>query len=367
MASAGEVDAMRRAIALAEAALGAPNPNPAVGAVVLDRAGEIVGEGATAAIGGPHAEVVALRVAGQRARGGSLVVTLEPCDHEGRTGPCTAAILDAGIARVVYAADDPHLDAAGGAARLRAGGLAVEGGVLVDEVRKDLGPWLVAVDRRRPHVTWKYAATLDGRTAAADGTSRWITGSGARSDVQRLRARCDAVLVGIGTVLADDPALTLREIDVGRQPLRVVVDAFARTPLAAQVLDGSAPTLIAVGADAPVDAVEALRETAVDVAVLPAAAGALDLGALLAELYSRERYLLLLEGGAQLAAGFLAAGLVDRVVAYIAPALLGSGTPVVADFGVPTIERALRLEPKDLTYIEPDVRIVADVANAAGG
>lgn len=367
MASAAELDAMRRAIALATAALGVPNPNPAVGAVVLADDGAVVGEGATAAIGGPHAEVVALRAAEGRASGGTLVVTLEPCDHQGRTGPCTREIIDAGIVRVVFAVDDPHHDAAGGAARLRAAGIDVESGLLTEDVRRDLEPWLVATRQQRPHVTWKYAATLDGRTAAADGTSRWITGAAARLDVQRLRARSDAVLAGIGTVLADDPALTVRDLDVGRQPLRVVVDTFARTPLSARVLDTSAPTLLAVGADAAADRVSALRDTSADVVVLPIAEGMVDLNALLGDLFGRERYLLLLEGGARLAAGFLSAGLVDRVVGYLAPALLGSGTPVAGDFGVPTIAGALRLEPRDLTYIEPDVRIVADVAKAAGG
>ncbi len=367
MATAAEIDAMRRALAVAEAALGIPNPNPAVGAVVLGADGQVVGEGATAAIGGPHAEIVALSAAGDRARGGTLVVTLEPCDHQGRTGPCSEAIIAAGVARVVYAVDDPNGDAAGGASRLRAAGMEVESGVLAEDARHDLEPWLIATAGRRPYVIWKYATTLDGRTAAADGTSRWITGVGARLDVQRQRARCDAVVVGIGTVLADDPALTVRDLDIGRQPLRVVVDSDARTPLTARVLDGVAPTLVAVAADAPADRVEALGNTAADVVQLPRASCGIDLGALLAHLYGSERYLLLLEGGAGLAAGFVRAGLVDRVVAYVAPALLGAGTPVVGDIGVPTIDAALRLVPKDLTYMPPDVRVVAAVERRAEG
>jgi diaminohydroxyphosphoribosylaminopyrimidine deaminase/5-amino-6-(5-phosphoribosylamino)uracil reductase len=364
MATEVETAAMRRAIDLAEAALGIPNPNPAVGAVVLDPAGTVVGEGATAAIGGPHAEVVALGSAGERARGGTLVVSLEPCSHQGRTGPCTAAIHAAGIARVVYAVDDPHGDAAGGAARLRADGVDVESGVLAEEAHAALEPWLVVAAERRPYLTRKYAATLDGRTAAADGTSQWITGQGARNDVQRLRAAADAVIVGIGTVLADDPALTVRELDIGRQPLRVVVDTEARTPTGAQVLDGAAPTLVAVAVDAPPERVSALRASAADVLELPRGESGLDLAALLAVLHARERYLLLLEGGAGLAAGFLRAGLVDRVVAYLAPALLGAGTPVVGEFGPSTLDDALRLEPKGVTYLEPDVRIVATVERA---
>lgn len=366
MATDAETAAMRRAIELAEAALGVTNPNPAVGAVVLGRDGRIVGEGATASIGGPHAEILAIDAAGERGRGGTLVVTLEPCDHHGRTRPCTAAIVEAGIARVVYAVDDPHGVAAGGAQRLRGAGIDVEAGLLGDDVRHDLEPWLVAAGERRPYVTWKYAATLDGRTAAADGSSRWITGRAARLDVHVLRSRSDAVVVGIGTVLADDPALTARQADVGRQPLRVVVDSDARTPLSAQVLDNAAQTLVAVAVDAPADRVAALRATAAEVVELPRGTDGVELRALLSALYQRERLLVLVEGGARLAAGFLAAGLVDRVVAYIAPALLGAGTPVIGDFGAATIEAALRLEPRDLTYIDGDVRVVATVDRGGG-
>jgi diaminohydroxyphosphoribosylaminopyrimidine deaminase/5-amino-6-(5-phosphoribosylamino)uracil reductase len=352
---------MRRAIDLAEAARGIPNPNPAVGAVVLDRDGQVVGEGATAPVGGPHAEVVALEAAGDRARGGTIVVSLEPCNHQGRTGPCTTAITSAGIARVVFAIEDPHGDAAGGAARLRETGVDVEAGLLADEALVDLEPWLVATAERRPYVTWKYAATLDGRIAAADGTSQWITGEAARNDVQLLRAASDAVIVGIGTVLADDPALTVRLVDLPRQPLRVVVDSEARTPVGAQLVDGSAPTLIAVAADADPDRVAALRSTAAAVVELPRSEQGVDLVALCAALYERQCYQLLVEGGARLATSLLAAGLVDRIVAYVAPAMLGAGPAVVGDFGVPTIESALRLSPKGLTYLAPDVKIVATV------
>jgi diaminohydroxyphosphoribosylaminopyrimidine deaminase/5-amino-6-(5-phosphoribosylamino)uracil reductase len=328
---------------------------------VLDTDGQIVGEGATAPIGGPHAEVGALAAAGDAARGGTVVVTLEPCNHHGRTGPCSAAILAAGITRLIYAIDDPHRTAAGGAARLRSEGVFVESGLLAAEARAELEPWLVATARGRPYVTWKYAATLDGRIAAADGTSKWITGPGARADVQRQRAASDAVLVGIGTVLADDPALTVRDVAIPRQPLRVVVDSDARTPLNSQVLDAAAPTLIAVAGDAPADRVAALRATSAEVLDLRRDQNGVDLSALMTALYERERHQLLLEGGAGLAAGFLRAGLVDRVIAYFAPALLGAGKLVVGDFGVATIDAALRLSPAGLTFIPPDVRVVATV------
>jgi diaminohydroxyphosphoribosylaminopyrimidine deaminase / 5-amino-6-(5-phosphoribosylamino)uracil reductase len=366
VASAAETQAMHRAIALGRRALGMSNPNPAVGAVVLDSAGEVAGEGLTQPVGGDHAEVMALRAAGGRARGGTLVATLEPCRHVGRTGPCTTAILDAGIARLVYASGDPHLEAAGGADLLRAAGVDVESGVLVEEVNASIGPWLTAVRRRRPFVTWKYAATLDGRTAAADGTSRWVTGTDSRRDVHRLRAESDAVIVGIGTVLADDTRLTARDWPASRQPLRVVVDGKARTPLSAHIVDDTAPTLVAVGADADPERVKALRDTAADVVELPRHDGRLDLGALLAALFEREALLVLLEGGATLAGSFVRQRLVDRVVGYHAPVLLGAGPPVLADAGVTTIGGAVRLQVEDVTSLGSDVRVTAALPRDGG-
>ncbi len=221
------VDAMRRALAASALVHGTTSPNPPVGATVLDAAGEVVGVGATAPPGGPHAEVVALREAGERARGGTAVVTLEPCAHHGRTPPCTDALRAAGVAAVHVAVRDPHPEAAGGAEVLRAAGIRVELDVLADEVaRGPLRAWLHGVRTGRPHVTWKLAATLDGRSAAADGSSRWITGPAARAQVHALRATADAIVVGTGTALVDDPALTAREADgspSARQPLRVVV------------------------------------------------------------------------------------------------------------------------------------------------
>lgn len=361
MATTGEVAAMRRAVALARAALGSTNPNPAVGAVVLDRTGEIVGEGQTQPAGGDHAEIDALTAAGDRALGGVLVTTLEPCRHHGRTGPCTDAIVRAGIGRVVYAVGDPHDEAGGGAEVMRAAGVDVEADVLVDDALVDLEPWLLATRRRRPHVTWKYAATLDGRTAAADGTSRWITGPESRRDVHRLRAHSDAVLVGIGTVLADDSSLTVRDWPTARQPLRVVVDGKARTPLSSHILDDSAPTMIAVGATADERRLKALAAAGAEIVEAPGADGRVDLGALLARLFDRSARLLLVEGGARLAGSFIRERLVDRVVGYYAPVLLGAGPPVLADAGIPTIGAAVRLEIRDVTEIGGDVRITTDL------
>ncbi|MDQ1695016.1 MAG: diaminohydroxyphosphoribosylaminopyrimidine deaminase [Frankiaceae bacterium] len=359
MAPDPHIAAMYRAIELAATVLGSTNPNPAVGAVVLDASGAIVGEGATQPAGGPHAEVMALRDAGADSRDGTLVVTLEPCRHTGRTGPCTEAIVDAGIARVVYAMADPYSPAAGGAEVLRAGGVDVVAGLLADEAAADLEPWLAAVRRRRPHVTWKYAASLDGRTAALDGTSRWVTGPDSRRDVHRLRALADAVVVGIGTVLADDSQLTVRDWPTTRQPLRVVVDGQARTPSSARILDDAASTLVAVGDDAEPERVKRLRDAGAEVVELPRRDGRIDLGALLATLFDREALALLLEGGATLAGSFVHDRLVDRVVGYHAPALLGAGPPVLGPAGVATIGTAVRLRLRDVARFGDDVRIVA--------
>jgi diaminohydroxyphosphoribosylaminopyrimidine deaminase/5-amino-6-(5-phosphoribosylamino)uracil reductase len=344
---------MRRAVGLSRRVLGRTSPNPPVGAVVLDTAGQVVGEGWTAPPGGPHAEVVALTEAGERAAGGMLVVTLEPCRHTGRTGPCTSAVIEAGIARVVVACADPTAEAGGGAQVLRAAGLDVETGVLADELaRGPLEAWLTNQALGRPFVTWKYAATLDGRSAAADGTSRWITGEVARADVHRLRAECDAVVVGVGTVLADDPLLDVRPAE-GRQPLRVIVDSTGRTPLTARALAGPAPAVVAIRAAAADD--PGYPRTL----ELPTGKdGHVDLPALLQQLAVRHDVVsVLLEGGPTLAGAFVAAGLVDRVVGYVAPALLGEGPPALAAAGVGTISAAHRLRLDEVTRLGDDVRL----------
>lgn len=369
------VQAMRDAIALAARALGETSPNPVVGCVVIDAGGEPAGDGFHAFAGGPHAEAVALEQAGDRARGGTLVVTLEPCDHHGRTGPCTQAILDAGVRRVVYAVADPSDHARGGARRLAEAGIEVESGLLAAEVERLNAEWLTYARLRRPHVTWKFAATLDGRSAAADGTSQWITGAAAREDVHRLRARCDAIIAGSGTVLADDPRLTVRGFDphdhlrTHRRPLRVVADARARTPLGSRVLDDAAPTLIAIaeGAGGAEHAADLEAHAAVVRLPRSARSGGVDLTALLAELAEREIVSVLLEGGPTLAGGFLAEGLVDRVVAYLAPTLFGAGAAALGDAGVTTLTEAYHLDIEDITTIGPDLRITAAVRERAGG
>ncbi|TDC01200.1 bifunctional diaminohydroxyphosphoribosylaminopyrimidine deaminase/5-amino-6-(5-phosphoribosylamino)uracil reductase RibD [Micromonospora fluostatini] len=339
-------EAMRRAIELAARGLGTTSPNPVVGCVLLDAAGQVVGEGFHAYAGGPHAEIVALAQAGERARGGTAVVTLEPCDHTGRTGPCSTALINAGVARVVIAVPDPDPVATGGAETLRAAGVRVDVGVRADEAEAGNVAWLTSVRRGRPYVIWKYAATLDGRAAAADGTSMWITSEASRIDVHALRGTVDAVIAGVGTVLADDPRLTARNLRDGslaiRQPLRVVVDSAGRTPLDARVRDGAARTWIATGKEVGFDP-----------------AGRVDLTALLAALHERGIRAALLEGGPRLAGAFLAAGLVDRVVGYVAPRLLGAGPAALVDAGVGTITEAIDLDVTDVTQIGPDLRITA--------
>jgi diaminohydroxyphosphoribosylaminopyrimidine deaminase/5-amino-6-(5-phosphoribosylamino)uracil reductase len=333
--------AMRRALTLAEN--GPVGPNPRVGCVVLDHEGRPVGEGWHEGPGTPHAEVVALAQARDSAKGGTAVVTLEPCDHTGRTGPCSQALLDAGIDRVVYGWPDSAPPAAGGAARLRAAG--VDTSQVTDEsLRQDcatlVADWEAARRLHRPVVTWKLASTLDGRVAAADGTSRWITSPQARQDGHRLRAQSDTVLVGTGTALADDPALSVR--DTGghpslRQPLRAVMGLRplgTGSQLAQAANTGGPSTAGPVALLRTRDPLEALQR-----------------------LWHLDRRQVLLEGGPTLAAAFWRAGLVDRVVAYLAPALLGAGAAAVADLGITTIDDAARLRLDDVTQVGPDVRL----------
>jgi diaminohydroxyphosphoribosylaminopyrimidine deaminase/5-amino-6-(5-phosphoribosylamino)uracil reductase len=335
-----ETAAMRRALDAARTPRHRVSPNPRVGCVLLAADGAELAAGHHRGPGTPHAEVDALRQLDGSAHAATAVVTLEPCDHTGRTAPCTRALIEAGVERVVYAVDDPDPVAGGGAERLRAAGVQVAAGLLAEEATALNARWLTAVGRRRPYVTWKLAASLDGRSAAADGSSRWITGPTARRDVHRLRAGADAVVVGTGTALADDPRLTVRDdadedIARERQPLRVVVGR-TELPPGLRLLDDAAPTV-------------QLHTR--------------DVRQVLSALYDRDVREVWLEGGPRLAGAFCADGLVDEVVAYVAPVLLGAGPSALADAGVPSIADALRLDVTDVTVLDGDVRITAAPRN----
>jgi diaminohydroxyphosphoribosylaminopyrimidine deaminase/5-amino-6-(5-phosphoribosylamino)uracil reductase len=317
---------MGRALRLAAAGVGRTSPNPMVGAVLV-KDERVVGEGAHLRAGGPHAEVVALEAAGAAAAGATCYVTLEPCAHFGRTPPCADALVRARVARVVAACPDPYHAVAGrGLARLQAAGIAVTVGVGETEARALNRAFLCAVTEGRPHVTLKTAMTLDGKIAASDGSSRWITGEAARLEAHRLRFAADAVLVGIGTVLADDPWLTVRHPELPpKEPLRVVADSRLRLPLEAQLFREGDPDRVVVAcvAPAPVGPATALRARGARVLELPGEGGRVDLRALLEALRALDVIAVLVEGGGELAGALAEASLVDRVAFFLAPRLLG--------------------------------------------
>jgi diaminohydroxyphosphoribosylaminopyrimidine deaminase/5-amino-6-(5-phosphoribosylamino)uracil reductase len=359
---------MRHALALAERGRGLTSPNPLVGAVVV-RDGQVVGEGAHRRAGGPHAEVEALAAAGEAARGATLYVTLEPCNHHGRTPPCAPHVARAGIARVVAALADPNpMVPGGGAALLRAAGIAVEVGLLADEAARQNRAWLTAMRERRPHVTLKAAATLDGRIADVHGTSQWITGEAARAHVHRLRAEADAIVVGATTALRDDPALTVRlAAPWPREPYRVVLDTEARLGAHARVIHAATPAraLVAVGTEAPADRTEALRRAGATVLRCPTRQDRIDPAALLGLLFEREVRAVLVEGGAETHAAFLDAGLVDRVALFLAPLLLGGRqAPGVIGGDGRELKSAVRLGPTTVTPVGDDLLLEADVVRA---
>jgi diaminohydroxyphosphoribosylaminopyrimidine deaminase/5-amino-6-(5-phosphoribosylamino)uracil reductase len=355
-----EVAALHRAVELAGRGAGSVLPNPVVGCVLLAPGGWTVGEGYHDRPGGPHAEVVALAAAGEWARGATAVVTLEPCNHTGRTGPCSEALVAAGVGRVIVAVADPWPPAAGGVERLRAAGVDVvdlpalvrsgadcpAGAAAVAAVlaSEDVNRvWLTATRESRPFVTWKAGMTIDGRVAAPDGTSKWITSPESRADVHALRSRVDTMMVGVGTVLADDPQLTARDRDgcpAGRQPLRVVLDSRGRTPSRARVLDDMAESWIATAAE-----VGAGRD------------GRVDGLAVLQELYRRGQRHVLLEGGPTVTASFLDAGLIDEIIVYVAPTLLGAGRAALDGGSVGTLADAHHVELREVDRIGPDVRL----------
>ena len=334
------------ALRLAAQARGSTLPNPMVGAVVV-RSGRVVGRGWHRKAGGPHAEVLALAQAGASARGATLYLTLEPCSHRGRTGPCTEAILKSGIRRVVAAMVDPNPRVRGrGLKRLRARGIRTKVGVLEPEARALNEIFITRMIGQRPFVTVKVAQSLDGKIATAGGRSRWISGSAARRWVHRLRAESDAVLVGVRTVLADDPRLTARGTSSRRSPVRIVLDSTLRTPPGARLFKSRAPVWIATTPRASRRKEARLRRAGAEVLRFPAQRGQVNFRALLKLLARREISRLLIEGGGEVVASALEARAVDRAVWIIAPKILGGKTavPSVAGKGAPSPNRAVRLE-----------------------
>jgi diaminohydroxyphosphoribosylaminopyrimidine deaminase/5-amino-6-(5-phosphoribosylamino)uracil reductase len=355
---------MRRALLLAARGLFTTTPNPRVGCV-LARDGEIVGEGWHEVAGGPHAEAAALadaRAHDRDPRGATAYVTLEPCNHHGRTPPCARALVDSGVARVVAAMTDPHPLASGGATTLRAAGIDVAVGLLETEARDLNVGWIANVARGRPWVRLKAAISLDGRTALANGESRWITGEAARADGHAWRARACAVLTGIGTVLDDDPELTVRAIATPRQPRRVVVDRHGETPPAAKVLAGAGALVVTAGAH------NAGWPATTEVLALPDDAGRVDLAALMAALAHRGCNEVHVEAGARLNGALVAAGLVDEFLVYVAPSLLGDPARGVATFadGLESLDRRVRLDFTSVERLGADLRILARVRREEG-
>ena len=355
---------MGRAVALAEGGRGTTSPNPMVGAVLV-RDGRVVGKGFHRAAGQPHAEALALGAAGPAAAGATCYVTLEPCAHHGKTPPCADALVAAGVARVVAAmADpDPRVDGAG-LARLRAAGVEVVTGVGAEAAAAQNAAYLTHRRLGRPRVTLKAAASLDGKVAAPDGSSQWITGPDARADAHRLRAEADAVLVGAGTALADDPRLTVRlPGHAGRQPLRVVADAAGRVGTGGHLFDGEAPTLVATTPAAPGTAVDAWKAAGAEVLICNQApdGGGVDVEDLLRALAARGVLELLVEGGPTLQASLWAAGLADRLVWYLAPlAIGGAGAPgLLGGAGAATLADARRLRLASVDRLGDDLRVIA--------
>jgi diaminohydroxyphosphoribosylaminopyrimidine deaminase/5-amino-6-(5-phosphoribosylamino)uracil reductase len=336
-----------------------------VGALVV-REGRVVGEGWHEGPGTPHAEAMALAAAGDLARGAQLYVTLEPCDHFGRTPPCTQAIVRACVAEVVAALRDPNPIVDGrGFEQLRSNGVEVREGVLEDEAARQNAPFVRHVTTQLPLVTLKAAATLDGKVAARDGSSRWITGEAARAEVHRMRGAADAIVVGAGTALADDPALTVRDPGYrGRPVLRILVDAAGRVPATGRLFDGEAPTLVATTDACAPKAPNAWRAAGAEVVAFPAdASGGVSLGDLLAFLGKRDAQAVLIEGGPTLAASAVRDGLVDRVVVFLAPKLLGGADApgVLGGEGLAPVDRAVRLDIVSVARVGEDLKVEADV------
>ena len=353
---------MREALSLAEQAIGLTDPNPRIGCVISDAQGRIIGRGHTQQVGGPHAEVMAMRDAqanGFDVRGATVHVTLEPCAHHGRTPPCCDALIAAGIGRVVMAMTDPFPLVAGqGAARLRAAGIAVEEGPLGSEARELNIGFFSRVERGRPFVRLKAAISLDGRTALDNGASQWITGEPARIDGHAFRRRANAVLTGVGTVLGDNPRLDVRLVSTRVQPLRVVVDSRLETPPEARILD--APGQVLIYAAAPNSSREhALRERGAEIAFAPSSAGKVDLVSMLTDLARRGVNELHVEAGHRLNGSFVREGLVDEFLIYMAPKLIGHGRELASFGPLRTLQESVALRFVSSTMLGNDLRLIA--------
>lgn len=361
---------MGRALELAARALGRTSPNPMVGALVV-KGDRVVGQGYHARAGTPHAEVHALGEAGGEAKGATLYVTLEPCCHHGKTGPCSEAVVAAGVGRVVAAMADPNPLVAGkGFERLRQAGIVVECGVLEEEARQLNEVFIKYITTGRPFVVLKAAMSLDGKIATANGLSQWITGPRARQEGHRLRNSYDAILVGINTVLTDNPSLTCRLPEGGgRDPVRIILDSMARTPLGARVITqgSSAPTIVAVSEQAPGDRVRALLAEGVRVVPVPGSGGRVNIEALLSIL-SKEITSVLVEGGARVHASALEAGIADKVLWFVAPKIMGGikAPGPVAGSGVNTPDDAVQLDRVRVSSVDQDICIEGYVVKRGG-
>jgi diaminohydroxyphosphoribosylaminopyrimidine deaminase/5-amino-6-(5-phosphoribosylamino)uracil reductase len=355
---------MARALQLAERGLYTTTPNPCVGCVLV-KDGKIVGEGWHERAGEAHAEIHALRMAGETARGASAYLTLEPCSHKGRTPPCADALIRAGVTRVVAAVQDPNPQVAGqGLQKLRSAGISIEYGLMEAAARELNIGFFSRMTRGAPWVRSKIAASLDGRTALANGTSQWITGADARRDVQHWRARSSAVLTGIGTILSDDARLNVRDIEGAHQPMRVIADSHLRLPPTARILDRNTAggEVLIYTATKNTEKIAVLEQVGTHVIVLPDTKGRVDLGAMLHDLAARGCNEVLVEGGAKLNGALLNAGLVDELLLYLAPQLLGDMAQGIASLGeLTSLDQRIELEWRDLRHIGTDLRITARI------
>ncbi|MBT8114783.1 MAG: bifunctional diaminohydroxyphosphoribosylaminopyrimidine deaminase/5-amino-6-(5-phosphoribosylamino)uracil reductase RibD [Arenicella sp.] len=356
---------MSRALELASRGIFSTHPNPRVGCVIVKQ-GEVVGEGYHVSAGGQHAEREALGNAGEAARGATVYLNMEPCCHQGRTPPCTDGLINAGVRKVVAAMADPNpLVSGGGFDQLKAAGIEVESGFMEAEARWLNRGFINRMQRRTPWVILKSAATLDGRTAAFDGQSQWITGSEARAEVQKLRAGCSAVVTGIGTVLTDDPQLNVRLPDCQRQPLRVVLDSSLQIPLQARVI-GDDQRLIVITRSEDISKIAALTELGAEVIQQSATAAQLDLQMALTELGKRDCNEILIESGQKLSGAFMAAGMVDELVLFYAGSLLGDQGKSMFQFDSPLpFESRFTYRISDVCMVGKDLRVTAVNAESA--